>query len=169
MLVAAALVLSPAYLALRTVGAGGEAWDVLFRMRVLEILARTVALVFSVTVLCVLIAVPLAWLTVRTDLPGRRIWSVAVVLPLVIPSYVSGLIVVAALGPKGMLAQGLESLFGLERLPSIYGFPGALLTLSLLSYPYVLLTVRAACCVWTRRWSSPLVGWDMVPGLPLPK
>ena len=144
LLVAAALVLSPAYLALRTVGAGGEAWDVLFRMRVLEILARTVALVFSVTALCVLIAIPLAWLTVRTDLPGRRIWSVAVTLPLVIPSYVSGLIVVAALGPKGMLAQGLESLFGLERLPPIYGFPGALLTLTLLSYPYVLLTVRGS-------------------------
>ena len=144
LLVAAALVLSPAYLALRTVGAGGEAWDVLFRMRVLEILARTVALVFSVTALCVLIAIPLAWLTVRTDLPGRRIWSVAVTLPLVIPSYVAGLIVVAALGPRGMLAQGLESLFGLERLPPIYGFPGALLTLSLLSYPYVLLTVRGS-------------------------
>ena len=144
MLVAAAMVLSPAYLALRTVGAGDEAWDVLFRMRVLEILARTVALVFSVTTICVLIAIPLAWLTVRTDLPGRRIWSVAVTLPLVIPSYVSGLIVVAALGPKGMLAQALDNLFGLERLPPIYGFPGALLTLSLLSYPYVLLTVRGS-------------------------
>ena len=144
LLVAAALLLSPAYLALRTVGAGGEAWDVLFRLRVLEILARTAALVFSVTAVCVLLAVPLAWLTVRTDLPGRRFWAVAVTLPLVIPSYVGGLIVVAALGPRGMLAQGLENLFRLERLPEIYGFPGALLTLSLLSYPYVLLTVRGS-------------------------
>jgi iron(III) transport system permease protein len=38
----------------------------------------------------------------------------------------------------------LESLVGLERLPSIYGFPGALLVLTLLSYPYILLSVRAA-------------------------
>ena len=144
LIVGAAVILSPAYLLLRTVGAGTEAWDLLFRVRVLEILARTLLLVVSVTVMSVVLAVPLAWLTVRTDLPGHRLWAVAIALPLVIPSYVAGFIVVVALGPRGMLAQALESIFGLERLPEIYGFPGALLTLSLLSYPYVLLTVRGS-------------------------
>jgi iron(III) transport system permease protein len=42
-----------------------------------------------------------------------------------------------------MLQAWLESLFGVQRLPGIYGFPGALLVLTLLSYPYVLLNVRA--------------------------
>lgn len=144
LLVGAALLLSPTYLLIRTVGAGTEAWDLLFRIRILAILARTILLVVSVTGVCVVLSVPLAWLTVRTDLPARRVWAVAIALPLVIPSYVAGFIVVVALGPRGMLAQGLEAIFGIERLPEIYGFPGALLTLSFLSYPYVLLTVRGS-------------------------
>ena len=144
LLVGAAMLLSPAYLLIRTAGAGTEAWDLLFRLRILAILARTILLVVSVTGVCVILAVPLAWLTVRTDLPGRRAWAVAAALPLVIPSYVAGFVVVVALGPKGMLAQGLGGLFGIDRLPEIYGFPGALLTLSFLSYPYVLLTARGS-------------------------
>ena len=43
-----------------------------------------------------------------------------------------------------MLQKLLDGPFGVDRLPEIYGFPGALLTLTLLTYPYVLLTVRAA-------------------------
>lgn len=144
LVVAAALLLSPVYLLLRTADAGGEVGDLLFRWRVLEILARTILLIGCTSALCVALALPLAWLTALTDLPFRRVWAVAVALPLVIPSYIAGFIVVVVLGPKGMLADALGALFGLERLPDIYGFPGALLILTLLSYPYVLLTVRGS-------------------------
>jgi iron(III) transport system permease protein len=142
--VAAALVLPPAYLVLRALGAGPEAWELLFRVRVLETLLRTLSLVGAVTAASIALAVPLAWLTVRTDLPWRRVWGVVTVLPLVIPSYVAGFIVVVALGPRGMLQQLLAGPFGVERLPDIYGFPGAMLTLAFLTYPYVLIPVRAA-------------------------
>ena len=142
--IAAALLLPPAYLILRTVGSGAEPWELLWRVRVLEVLGRTLLLVAAVTAATILLAVPLAWLTVRTDLPWRRVWAVLTALPLVIPSYVGGFIVIAALGPRGMLQEFLEGPFGVQRLPEIYGFWGAMLTLSLLSYPYVLLTVRAA-------------------------
>jgi iron(III) transport system permease protein len=143
-LVGALLLLSPAYLVIRTLGVGADAGEALFRMRVLEILFRTLLLVLSVTVASVALAVPLAWLTVRTDLPWRRFWGVVTLLPLVIPSYVAAFIVVVTLGPRGMLQKALEGPLGVERLPDINGFPGTLLTLTLLSYPYVLLTVRAA-------------------------
>ena len=138
------MVLSPAYLVLRTLDAGTEAWELLFRVRVLEILLRTLLLVGAVTGASITLAVPLAWLTVRTDLPLRRVWAVVTVLPLVIPSYVAGFIVVVTLGPRGMLQKLLDGPFGVDRLPDIYGFPGAMLTLTFLTYPYVLLTVRAA-------------------------
>ena len=68
------------------------------------------------------VALPLAWLTVRTDLPLARTWGVLLALPLVIPSYVAGFAVVVALGPRGMLQGFLEPLIGLERLPDINGF-----------------------------------------------
>ena len=35
--------------------------------------------------------------------------------------------------------------FGVERLPSIYGFWGSWLALTLFTYPYTYLSVRAAC------------------------
>ena len=144
LVVGSVLMLAPIYLLIRTASAGPEAWDLIFRMRVLETLSRTVLLVVSVTVGSIALAVPLSWITVRTDLPGRSIWAVAIALPLVVPSYVAGFIVVVTLGPKGMLQQFLEASFGLERLPEIYGFPGAFLTLTFLSYPYVLITVNGA-------------------------
>ena len=143
-LVCLLLLLSPAYLTVRTLESGVEAWDLLFRLRVLQILLRTLGLVFSVTLASVALAVPLAWLIVRTDLPLRRMWRVVLPLPLVVPSYVGALVVVAALGPRGMLQGLLQSLFGIELLPDLSGFPGAFLVLTLLSYPYVLLTVQAA-------------------------
>ena len=132
-----------AYLILRTMGVGTEVWDLLFRSRTFDILVRSAVLVVAVTGASVAIAVPLAWLTTRTDLPLRRAWSIITVLPLVIPSYVGGFLVVIALGPKGVL-QGWLAPLEVERLPEIFGFPGAMLTLTLLSYPYVLLPVRAS-------------------------
>ena len=145
LLVALAMALPLAYLVLRTLGAGEEAWDLLFRLRVLETLGRTVLLALAVTAGSIALAVPLAWLTVRTDIPFRRVWAVLTVLPLVIPSYVGGFVVIAALGPKGMVQEYIAGpLLGIERLPEIYGFPGALVILVFLSYPYVLLSVRGA-------------------------
>jgi iron(III) transport system permease protein len=142
--VAAAMILPLAYLILRTLGAGSGLWDLLFRARTLQVLGRTVILIIAVTGVSVAVSLPLAWFTIRTDLPFRRLWSVLTVLPLVIPSYVAGFIVVVALGPRGMLQQLLEGLFGLERLPEIYGFPGAVLTIVLVGYPYVLLNLQSS-------------------------
>lgn len=138
------LLLSPAYLIIRCLGAGQEFWDVLLRWSVLGLLLNTLLLVGAVTVASIIIALPLAWLTVRSDLPLARVWGVIVSLPLVIPSYVAGFAYLVFLGPRGMLQGWLEDLIGLERLPDISGFFGATLTLTLLSYPYVLLTIRAS-------------------------
>ncbi|MCH7838099.1 MAG: iron ABC transporter permease [Chloroflexi bacterium] len=143
-LVGAAMLLPLGYLIWRTLGAGPEAWDLLARSHVFGTLFRTMVLAATVTGATIAIGVPLAWLTIRTDLPLRRLWAVLTVLPLVIPSYVGGMVVVAALRPKGLLQEILSGPFGVDRLPEIYGFPGAFLTLALLTYPYVLLSTRAA-------------------------
>ena len=145
LLCALLLLLPLGYLLLRAVELGpSELWRLLSRGRTMAALGRTMALATSAALVSTLIAVPLAWLTARTDLPGRRLWLILSVLPLVFPSFVGGYIIVAALGPRGMLQQLLQGPFGVTRLPEIYGFPGALLALSLFSYPYVLLSVRAA-------------------------
>lgn len=144
LMVGSAMLLPLVYLLLRAAGVGGNAWQAVLNLRMGEVLFRSVALAASVTASSTLIAVPLAWLTVRTDLPLRRWWAVITTLPLVIPSYVGGFAVVAAFGPRGLVQQALAEPFGIERLPEIYGFPGAWAVLTLFAYPYVLLNVRTA-------------------------
>jgi iron(III) transport system permease protein len=131
------------YLVARTLDTGENGWRFLLRSRTLEVVFNTAALAGAVAISTIAIAVPLAWLTSRTDLPGRVFWSAAASLPLVIPSYIGAVVMVAAFGPRGMLQSALAP-FGVERLPSIYGFTGSWLTLTLFTYPYVYLTVRAA-------------------------
>lgn len=138
------LMITPlAYLILRASEADGSSWDLILRMRTVWLVVRTLGLALAVTAAAVAIGVPLAWLTTRTDLPGRRIWAVLVSLPLVIPSYVGAFALIAAFGPRGMLQQVLEGPLGIERLPDISGFPGAFIALSLFTYPYVFLLVSA--------------------------
>ena len=144
LVVAALLLTAPVYLALRTLGAGPEAVDLIFRMRTLWVVLRTVALMATVMLGCIIIAAPLAWLTVRTDLPGRAFWRVATMLPLALPSYIVAFAIAVGLGPRGILQGWMETAFGVERIPSIFGFPGAAFTLIFISFPYVLLPVRAA-------------------------
>ena len=147
LLVGLAMMLPLVYLVVRSTGATGEAWDLLLSSRTAQTMGRTVLLMVTVTVGSAAIALPLAWLTVRTDLPLRRVWSVVTVLPLVVPSFIGAFLFISAFGPRGMLQQLLEGPLGIERLPEVYGLFGATLTLSLLSYPYLLLTLRGA-------WSS---------------
>ena len=142
---AVGLVLLPlAYLAIRAGTGGADAWEVLERRGTARLLWNSASLVLGVVVGAVAVGVPLAWLVVRSDLPGRRIWAVAAALPLVIPSYVSALALLGAFGPRGMLQRLLEEPLGVERLPEIYGYGGALLALTLSTYPYVFLLAAAA-------------------------
>lgn len=142
--VALACLLPIAYLIVRA--SEGGAHDIVSTLTdgsTLVLLGRTVGLAVAVTAAAVAIGLPLAWLTTRTDLPGRRVFAVLTALPLVVPTYVGGYAFIAALGPKG-IAQGVLEPLGVDRLPEIYGFFGAWLVLTLFTYPYVLLTVRAA-------------------------
>lgn len=141
---AMAILLPIAYLLLRVFSGKESVWALLLRPPHLEILARTAWLAFWVTLLSLAIALPIAWLTVRTDLPLRRLWMLLTPLPLVIPSYVGAYLLASALGPRGLLQGWLEGVAGITRLPSIYGFPGALLALTLLNYPLMQLSLQAA-------------------------
>ncbi len=143
LLIAGLALLPVGYLVVRAMGADIGALDLVFRPRTALVAASTVALAVLVGAGTVAVGVPLAWLTTRTDLPGRRIWAVLVVVPLAIPSYVIGFAFLAAFGPRGALQSLLEPI-GVQQLPSIGGLFGTTLVLVLAAYPYVLLSTRAA-------------------------
>ncbi len=139
LIVGAAVILPAAYLVIVFAGDFGHAWETATSSRTLHILVNTLGLAAAVTATSIAIALPVGWLTVRTDLPARRLWATLCTLPLVIPTYVGAYLFVSALGPNGLLQDAL----GVDHLPSIYGFWGAWIVLTLFTYPLALLPVRA--------------------------
>ncbi|HZJ29040.1 MAG TPA: iron ABC transporter permease [Solirubrobacterales bacterium] len=131
------------YLLVVVTGAPADAFEMIWRERTARLIARSFGLAAAVTAAAIAIAVPLAWLLSRTDLPGRRLWTVVAVMPLAIPSYIGAYTFISFLGPRGTLQGAVEPL-GIERLPDITGFFGAWLVLTLFTYPLVLLPTRAA-------------------------
>lgn len=141
--VAAGALLPVVYLLVRAADAGVvEAWRIATGDRSLELAARSTLLAALVTATCVAVAVPLAWVTARTDVPGRRTWGVLTALPLVIPSYIAAYALIGATGAGGLLSDWLSP-FGVSSVPPVDGLAGAWLVLTAVSYPYVLLPVRA--------------------------
>ena len=118
--------------------------EAIWRNQTFLLLVRSTGLAAAVTSTAVLLALALSWLLMRTDLPGRRLWTVLLTLPLVIPSYIAAYLMVSAIGPRGLVQDLLQEPFGIERLPSVYGFFGAWLVLTLSTYPLALLTINAA-------------------------
>ncbi len=126
LLVAVVALLPVAYLGVRATEDGfGVLRATVFRQRTAELLGRSVGLAITVTLAATVLAVALAWLTVRCRIPGRGLWQVVCMLPLAIPTYVAGFAYIS-------------------RFPDLAGFRGAWLVLTLYSYPYVYLPVVAA-------------------------
>lgn len=127
------------YILLRVAESDAGTWDLILRDRTLWLALRSIGLVTAVTAGAITIGVPLAWLTVRTDMPLRKMWAVLVALPLVIPSYVAAFALISAFGPSGMINQ----VTGIDGLPTISGFTGSFIALTLFTYPYVYLIVSS--------------------------
>jgi len=128
------------YLLVRALQADPETlWNLVVRGRNLRLLGNTVGLTVGVLVTTTLIAFPLAWLTTRTNLRGRGLLTLLGVLPLAVPGYVMAYVLLATTGSYGTLAQTV----GLV-LPRLGGFDGALIALTLVTYPYLFLNLRTA-------------------------
>ncbi|HCS43137.1 MAG TPA: iron ABC transporter permease, partial [Pseudomonas sp.] len=82
----------------------------ILRPRVGELLINTVLLVVITIPLCVVLGVALAWLTERTDMPGRRGWSLLATAPLAVPAFVHSYAWVSLVPPiHGLFAGVLVS------------------------------------------------------------
>ncbi len=140
LLVGAAVLLPLLYLVLRAAQAEPhQLVEIVLRERNLQLLGNTVALLVGVIALTTALALPLAWVTSRTDLWGKRFWTVLLVLPLAVPGYVGVFGFFGATGAGGWL----EHLLGFP-WPRPTGYLGALGVLTLFTYPYLFLNLRAA-------------------------
>lgn len=124
--VAVVLIVPLVFLLIEADGAGiSSVWHLIWRPLTAQLLWNTVRLTFVVTILCAIIGTLSAFCVERTDLPGRRIWAVVVVVPFAIPDFVVG--------------------FGWASLSTwVQGFRGAVLVMTLAVYPLVYLPVAAS-------------------------
>jgi iron(III) transport system permease protein len=125
-LVAAVLALPLVFLLIEAHGAGAsQVAQLIFRPLTGQLLWNTVRLTVVVTAACAVIGTAAAWCVERTDLPGRRVWAVLVVVPLAIPDFV--------------VSFGWSSLW-----TWVQGFRGAVIVMTFAVYPLVYLPVAAS-------------------------
>ena len=105
----------------------------------------TLSLATLATAWAMMLALPLAWLVVRTNLPFRNLCRWLAVIPLAIPSYIGAMAYIALLGPVGSVNTWLATITGSQQQwINIYGFGGGVFVLGLFTYPYIFLLVSAA-------------------------
>lgn len=123
-----------AYLIWKNLGNAGDYLSILSDEGAFAPARRSLLLAGSVAFTSAVVGTMLAWLLVRSDIPGRRAFSVLAALPLVVPSFVGALALLAAFAPGGLFDVGIGR-------PE--GFVGAYVVLTLFTYPYVYLLAAA--------------------------
>lgn len=116
-----------------------EGWAGLWSSRLPGLMGNTLSLALAVALLCLLLAVPSAWLTARRDFAGRKLAIWLLVLPLTIPAYVFAHIYTVLLEPDGWLGRLWQTLAGEGEVINIYGLGGAAAMLALATFSYVFL------------------------------
>lgn len=128
------------YLLMRALDAdASQLGEIVFRQRNLFLLLNTLKLVAVVLTLGTLFALPAAWLVTRTDIRFKGLLSFLMALPLAVPGYVMAYALLGLSGYYGFARQWA----GIS-LPPLHGLWGAGLALSLYTFPYLFLNLRAA-------------------------
>jgi iron(III) transport system permease protein len=97
----------------------------IFRPRVGELLVNTLLLLALTVPISIGLALALAWLTERSDIPGARLWSWLAVAPLAVPAFV-------------------HSYAWVSLVPGISGLSAAVLVSVIAYFPFLYLPISAA-------------------------
>ncbi len=100
---------------------------------------NTVVLAFWVGLASIAVGAPLAWLTARTDVPGKRLIRSLVMASFVTPPFLGAFAWVMLAGPNaGFLNKLWRSLTGAEEaLVNIFSMPGLVFVVTIYTFPYV--------------------------------
>jgi iron(III) transport system permease protein len=108
-----------------------------------ELAINTALLLAGVGAGVTLLGTVLAWLVATYRFPGRDIFDWALILPLAMPAYVVGFVLVGLLEFSGPVATALRTQLG-WRIPEVRAYWALVLCMTLVFYPYVYLMARAA-------------------------
>ncbi|MCZ7536932.1 MAG: ABC transporter permease [Acidimicrobiia bacterium] len=95
----------------------------------------------SATAASITFGVPLAWLLARHEFPGKSMLRGLVLLPIALPPIVGGVVLLLALGRRGLAGQYLDQWFGV-RLP--FTTAGAIVAATFVAMPFLVIAVEGA-------------------------
>jgi iron(III) transport system permease protein len=111
---------------------------------ILEAIWNSTWIGLATTAAALVIAVPLAFLVSRTDMPGRGLFRSFAVLTFAAPSFIAAMGWILLLGPRnGLLNQYLITPLGLPAF-DVFGPRGIVMVLSFFLYPLIFLPVTDA-------------------------
>jgi len=96
-----------------------------------------------VTILAIIIGTTLAYFMSLYKIRGKNIVEICIIISLLSPPFIGAYSWILIGGRSGILTRFLSDTFGI-RFPSIYGFAGILLVLTLKLYPFIYLYVAGA-------------------------
>lgn len=107
---------------------------------------NSLVLASSVGALSVLIATPMAWLTARTDMPGKRLINILVIGSLVTPGFLTAISWTFLAGPNAGLLNRLYELVTGDSSPlfNIFSMPGLVFVTFLECFPFAYIIIAAA-------------------------
>src|SRR5438034_138065 len=117
--------------------------DVFTDLALRKALWHTVVLAFSVGLVSVALGAPLAWLTARTDIPGRGLIRGLVLASFVTQPFLGAFAWVMLAGPNaGILNTLWRSVTGSrESLLNIFTMPGLIFIVTIYTFPYVYIMI----------------------------
>jgi iron(III) transport system permease protein len=109
-------------------------------------LLNTVQLALGAGSMSILIGVPLAWATARTDMPLRRLIHALVALSYITPPYLTALAYSILLGPDaGQFNRLLRALFGFASGPiNIFSMPGVIFVIGIHVFAFTYFLTHSA-------------------------
>ena len=104
---------------------------------------NTVVLAFWVGLASLAIGAPMAWLSARTDLPGKRVIRGLMMASFVTPPFLGAFAWVMLAGPNaGVLNKLYRALTGApDPLVNIFSMPGLIFVVALYTFPYVFIMI----------------------------
>lgn len=109
---------------------------------IVKSMLNSLIVVIPSTLISTILAVILAWLVSRTDLPGKTIWQTLLVIPYLIPPFIGAISWTYLLGPVGFLNKWYMALFNAtDPLINIYSLGGMTFVMSIYGFaiPYIII------------------------------
>lgn len=113
-----------------------DTFEILTTKRIVKIIFNTVILTLSVTILSTLLGLLSAFVFEGLNPKLKNIFYTLFVTPMAIPSYIGAFALLIFLSPNGLLFDFLNLFFNISNIPLINGFWGALIVLTVFTYPY---------------------------------